>query len=79
MKAENFSEKDRALLLQALQQFRLHDDESDSNYDNRDELERKLQFGGEFTELDEHVLLIVVANEIEDDDIVVYFNRYLRD
>ncbi len=77
MNTNELTSKDREVLLQAFKQFRSHDDERDSDYSNRDELERKLVNGGELTRVDKHMLLVGIANEVPDQDVFNYFNKLL--
>lgn len=77
MNAEELNQTDRTILLQAFRQFRSHDDETDDDYSNRDELEQKLIGGGELTDLDQHMLLVGLTNEAEDQDTFDHFHNLL--
>jgi len=70
MNTNELTNKDREVLFQALREYRkkstIETDEDDMS--NRDELERKLQRGGQLIENDLWLLEAVVANEIPDND-----------
>jgi len=79
MNANDLLKNDRKILLDAFRQFRAnYDERDDEDYSNRDALEQKLQNGGELDDLDKHILLIGVANEVPGNDVLDYFNLILE-
>lgn len=79
MDVTQFTEKDREILLAVLRQYRAaHRYESDGNYSNRDALEQKLQQQtGALDELDRHVLMIAIVNEVPDGEMFEHFKQIL--
>ena len=69
MDTRTWSDEDRFLLLATLRKFRAnYNEKSEDDYSNRDELERKIEQGGELDETDQFVLAQAVANELPDDE-----------
>ncbi len=68
MNTNELTNKDREVLFQALREYRKKSTIEDGDMSNRDELERKLQHGGQLIENDLWLLEAVVANEIPDND-----------
>lgn len=71
MEVNTLSQSDRETLLTTFRQFRAHDVEDDyRGYSHRDEIERKLQHGGDLDSEETSLLAVAVVNELTDDSAI---------